>query len=131
VASGKIEARLVAALRKDLLDPGVIATAVEAYRLERQRLSREAANIRASLEREQPESRRKIKWLIGGIENGRGSAHVSDRLYELEAREQVVKSQLALANGPDVSSSIFRRPRRISRWLCSRRPQDCSPPPDR
>jgi len=26
---------------------------------------------------------------------------VSDRLYELETREQVVKSQLALANGPD------------------------------
>jgi hypothetical protein len=28
--------------------------------------------------------------------------HASDRLYEPEAREQIVKSQLALANGPDI-----------------------------
>jgi hypothetical protein len=102
VASGEIEARLLAVLRKHLLDPDLIATAVETYRLERQQLSREAAKIRASLEREKAEILRKIKWVIGEIENGRGSTHLSDRLYELEAREQVVKSQLALANGPDV-----------------------------
>ena len=44
----------------------------------------------------------KAKWLVGEIENGRGSQKVSDRLYELETREQVVKSQLALAKGLDV-----------------------------
>jgi hypothetical protein len=80
----------------------VIATAIEAYRVERQRLSREAAKVRASLERELAEIRRKIKWLVGEIENGRGSPSVSDRLYEVETRQEAVKSRLALATGSDV-----------------------------
>ena len=102
VNSGEIEARVLAALRSHLLQPDVVATAIEAYRFERQRLSREAAKARASLERELAEIDRKTRWLVGEIENGRGSQKVSNRLFELETREQVVKSQLALANGPDV-----------------------------
>jgi site-specific DNA recombinase len=102
VPSVEIEARVLAALQKHLLEPDVIATAIEAYRVERQRLSREAAKIRASLERELAEIRRKIKWLVGEIENGRGSPSVSDRLYEVETRQEAVKSQLALAAGSDI-----------------------------
>jgi site-specific DNA recombinase len=102
VSSVEIESRVLAALRSHLLQPDVVATAIEAYRVERQRLSREAAKARAALERELAEIDRKSRWLVGEIENGRGSQKVSDRLYELETREQVVKSQLALANGPDV-----------------------------
>jgi hypothetical protein len=102
VPSVEIEARVLAALQKHLLEPDVIATAIEAYRVERQRLSREAAKIRASLERELGEIRRKIKWLVGEIENGRGSPSVSDRLYEVETRQEAVKSQLALAAGSDI-----------------------------
>jgi hypothetical protein len=102
VNSVEIEARVLAALRSHLLQPDVVATAIEAYRIERQRLSREAAKVRAALERELAEIDRKARWLVGEIENGRGSQKVSDRLYELETREQVVRSQLALANGPDV-----------------------------
>jgi hypothetical protein len=102
VSSVEIEARVLAALRSHLLQPDVVAAAIEAYRVERQRLSREAAKVRAALERELAEIDRKARWLVGEIENGRGSQKVSDRLYELETREQVVKSQLALANGPDV-----------------------------
>jgi hypothetical protein len=85
-----------------LLAPDVIKTAVEAYGVERVRLSREAAKTRAFLERELAEINRKTKWLIREIENGRGSAKVSDRLCELETREEAVKSQLALANGLDL-----------------------------
>src|SRR5262245_55442534 len=102
VSAVEIEARVLAALRSHLLQPDVVATAIEAYRIERQRLSREAAKVRAALERELAEIDRKARWLVGEIENGRGSQKVSDRLYELETREQVVRSQLALANGPDV-----------------------------
>ena len=87
----------------------MVATAIEAYRFERQRLSREAAKARATLERELAEIDRRTRWLVGEIENGRGSQKVSDRLYELETREQVVKSQLALAHGPDSSNSTHRR----------------------
>jgi hypothetical protein len=102
VGSVEIEARVLAALRSQLLAPDLLAIAIESYRVERQRLSREAAKVRASLERELAEIDRKAKWLVGEIENGRGSQKVSDRLYELETREQVLKSQLALAKGPDV-----------------------------
>ena len=102
VPAPEIEGRVLAALKAHLLAPDVIKTAVEAYRIERVRLSREAAKARASLERELAEINRKIKWIIREIENGRGSAKVSDRLYELETREEAVKSQLALANGPDL-----------------------------
>jgi site-specific DNA recombinase len=102
VPSVEIEARVLAALQEHLLEPDVIATAIEACRVERQRLSREAAKIRASLERELAEIRCKIKWLVGEIENGRGSPSVSDRLYELETRQEAVKSQLALAAGADL-----------------------------
>ncbi len=102
VGSAEIETRVLAALRRHLLEPDVLAIAIETYRVERQRLSREAAKVRASLERELAEIDRKAKWLVGEIENGRGSQKVSDRLYELETREQVLKSQLALAKGPDV-----------------------------
>ena len=102
VPAPEIESRVLAALKAHLLAPDVIKTAVEAYRIERVRLSREAAKARASLERELAEINRKIKWIIREIENGRGSAKVSDRLYELETREEAVKSQLALANGPDL-----------------------------
>ena len=48
VGSVEIEARVLAALRTHLLAPDVLATAIEAYRVERQRLSREAAKVRAS-----------------------------------------------------------------------------------
>ena len=58
--------------------------------------------VRASLEQELAEIDRKAKWLLGETEDGRGSQRVSHRLYELETREQVVKSQLALAKGLDV-----------------------------
>ncbi|HEY1243435.1 MAG TPA: recombinase family protein [Hyphomicrobiaceae bacterium] len=102
VPAPEIEGRVLAALKAHLLAPDVIKTAIEAYRVERVRLSREAAKTRASLERELAEINRKIKWIIREIENGRGSAKVSDRLYELETREEAVKSQLALANGPDL-----------------------------
>ena len=61
---------MLAALRTHLLAPDVLATAIEAYRVKRQRLSREAAKIRASLERELAEIDRKAKWLVGEVKTG-------------------------------------------------------------
>jgi site-specific DNA recombinase len=93
---------VLAALRKHLLEPDTIATAIETYRAERHRLSREAAKARASIERDLAEARRKIAWLVREIENGRGSKSVSDRLYELEVQQVALQAQLTLANGADV-----------------------------
>ena len=64
VPTPEVEARVLAALKAHLLAPDVIKTAVEVYRAERIRLSREASRVRASLERELAEVNRKIKWLM-------------------------------------------------------------------
>ena len=102
VGSIEIESRVLAGLRKYLLEPDTIATAIETYRAERQQLSREAAKARASIERDVAEVNRKIAWLVREIENGRGSKSVSDRLYDLEVAQEAFKTQLTLANGADV-----------------------------
>jgi hypothetical protein len=102
VGSIEIESRVLAGLRKYLLEPDTIATAIETYRAERQQLSREAAKARASIERDLAEVNRKIAWLVREIENGRGSKSVSDRLYDLEVAQEAFQTQLTLANGADV-----------------------------
>ena len=102
VGSIEIENRVLAVLKKHLLEPDVIAGAIEVYRAERQRLSREAVKARAHLERDLAEVSRKIAWLVREIENGRGSKNVSSRLYDLEVEQEALGTRLALTNGPDV-----------------------------
>jgi site-specific DNA recombinase len=102
VGSIEIESRVLAALRKQLLEPDTIAIAIEAYRAERRQLSRQAAKARASTERDLAEVDRKIAWLVREIENGRGSKSVSDRLYDLEVEQEALQTRLTLANGADV-----------------------------
>jgi site-specific DNA recombinase len=102
VTSTEIESRVLAALRTHLLQPDVIAAAVEAYRNERRWLSRETANARSSAERQVAEVRRKIARLVQEIESGRGSKSVSERLVELEAEQEALESRLAIVSAPDL-----------------------------
>jgi hypothetical protein len=106
VGSIEIESRVLAALRKHLLEPDTIATAIETYSAERHQLSREAAKARASIERDLAEVKRKIAWLVREIENGRGSKSVSDRLYDLEVEQEALQTQLTFANRADVVTFI-------------------------
>ena len=88
VTSVEVESRLLAALRSHLLEPEVIAVAIEAYRAERQRLSREAAKARGSTEREFAETKRKIGQVIRAIEDGGDTKMLAPRLNDLTAQLQ-------------------------------------------
>jgi hypothetical protein len=102
VAGMEVEHRVLAALRRHLLAPDVIAEAVEAYRTERRRLSLENAKLRGSFERLLAEGKRKIGWLVREIEEGRGSKNVSHRLRELETEQEALEQKLVLAQTPDI-----------------------------
>jgi site-specific DNA recombinase len=113
VTSAEVESRVLIALRRHLLEPDVIAEAVEAYRTERQRLGREATRSRSTIERELAEIGRKITRLVEEIENGNGSKSVSQRIAELEAEREAAEARLATLTLPEV---IELHPRAAERY---------------
>jgi site-specific DNA recombinase len=113
VTSVEIEGRVLAALRRHLLEPDVIAEAVEAYRTERQRLGREATKSRNSTERDLAEIGRKIARLVEEIENGNGSKSVSQRIAELEGEREAGEARLAAFSSPEV---VELHPRAAERY---------------
>src|SRR5262245_43027804 len=60
----EIEARVVAAVKNDLLAPDLVAECVEAYRIERSRLAKEQAKQRRNAERDLAAIDRKIAGVI-------------------------------------------------------------------
>ena len=102
VSNRELEARVLAALKKHLMDADIVAAAIEAYRSERQRLSREHAKERSSMARQLSEVNRKIAWLIREIEDGRGSKNVSQRLRDLELEQGTFEARLASTRGADL-----------------------------
>ena len=66
----EIEQRVLTALKQRPLAPDAVATAVEAYRAERQRLSKERARDRSALERDISEVGRQIDRMIASIKDG-------------------------------------------------------------
>jgi site-specific DNA recombinase len=113
VTSLEIEGRVLTALRRYLLEPDVIAEAVEAYRTERQRLGREATRFRNLIERDLAEIARKIARLIEEIENGNGSKSVSQRIAELEAEREAAEARLATFSSSEV---VELHPRAAERY---------------
>jgi hypothetical protein len=101
VASPEVEARVLTALRKHLMAPEVIAAAVETYRLERQRLSREAARERGSVDRELADTKRQLAQVIRLAEDGGDTKVLAPRLNALAAQQKVLEERLALANCSD------------------------------
>jgi site-specific DNA recombinase len=102
VAANEVESRVLAALRKYLLAPDIIAAAIEAYCEERQRLSREASRERRSLEREYSDTKRKTEALIRAIEEGGDTKLLLPRLKVLGAQKDELEARLVLADSPDV-----------------------------
>ena len=102
ISSTEAETRVLAALKKYLLAPDIIAAAIEAYRKERQRLSRETARERGSLERELGQTRRKIASVMRAIEDGGDSKCLVPRLNELAEQANELAARLALADPPDI-----------------------------
>jgi len=103
VAASEVEERVIAGLRKHLEMPEVIAAAVETYRAERQRLSREAARERGSIERELAETKRKLARAMDAMLNAYDDVgNHMPAINALSAQKRALEGRLAAANGPDV-----------------------------
>jgi DNA invertase Pin-like site-specific DNA recombinase/ssDNA-binding Zn-finger/Zn-ribbon topoisomerase 1 len=98
----EVEERVVAALRKYLEAPEVIAAAVEVYRAERQRLSREAGKARRTLDRELAATEREIDLVMRAVTDGAPAAVTVPKLQALAAKKEQLEARLAKANIPDV-----------------------------
>ena len=100
---GEIEQRVLTALKRHLLTPDAVTTAVEAYRVERQRLSRARARDRSALEREISEAGRQIDRMIASIKDGVDPKLLVAELNNAQAKREALERQLRLADSPDVA----------------------------
>ena len=94
---GEIEQRVLTALKRHLLTPDAVAAAVEAYRAERQRLSRARARDRSALEREIAEAGRQIDRMIASIKDGVDPKLLVADLNNAQAKREALERQLRLA----------------------------------
>lgn len=99
----EIEQRVLTALRQRLLAPDAVATAVEAYRIERQRLSRERARDRSALELEISEVGRQIDRMIASIKDGVDPKLLVADLNNAHAKREALQRQLRLADHAGVA----------------------------
>ncbi len=90
----EIEERVVAALKRYLLAPDLVAEAVEAYRIERSRLAKERAKQRRNAERDLAAIDRKIAGVIAMGEKGGDPRALALRLNELEAERRALLAQM-------------------------------------
>lgn len=97
----EIEERVVGALRSFLLAPDVVAQAVEAYRFERERTTKERARLRRDAERDLAALERKINGVITAIENGGDSKMLVARLNALGADQQALVALLPQEHAGD------------------------------
>jgi hypothetical protein len=99
----EIEQRVLSALKQRLLAPDAVATAVEAYRTEHQRLNKERARDRGMLEREISELGRYIDRMISSIKDGVDPKLLVADLNSAHAKREALQRQLRLADNPDVA----------------------------
>jgi site-specific DNA recombinase len=90
-----LEAEVLRALRDDLLAPDMIAAAAEAYRDERNRLTREAAARADDTGRQLAEVKTAIRRLLAIAESGVESPDLAARLKELEQRRKWLEADNA------------------------------------
>jgi DNA invertase Pin-like site-specific DNA recombinase len=103
IRMGEIEQRVLTALKRHLLAPDAVATAVEAYRVERQRLSKERTRDRNALEREISEVGRHIDRMIASIKDGVDPKLLVSELNNAQAKREALERQLRLSDHPDVA----------------------------
>lgn len=103
-----IEGRILKVLQEHLLTPDVVASAVEAYRLERERLARGQAKARRAAERDLAAVIRKISGVIAAIEAGGDPRALADRINQLEAERRTIEARLP-SRDPDEVLALHPR----------------------
>ena len=103
-----LEERVLAGLKHRLMAPEAAAEAMRAYAEENNRLSRERRASGAGDRKELAAIEKKIAAMIAAIEDGGYVRGMSDRLRELEARQDELAERLASAPAelPDVHPNV-------------------------
>jgi site-specific DNA recombinase len=120
----ELETRVLAGLRDRMMTPEAAAAAMRAYAEETNRLNRERRLSADSNHRALAETERAIKEIVKIIERGGYYRALSDRLTELEAKQDDLKARLEevpVADIPDIHPNIAdvyrRRIERLSEAL--------------
>ncbi len=110
----EIESRILAVLQKHLLDPDVVAGAIEVYRAERTKLAKQLANAERDMASQLAALERKMKALVTQIEDGAPNGRqLAQRLVELEAQEDVLRAKLSRQKAADV---VILHPQAAARY---------------
>ncbi len=126
----EIEERVLAGLKDKLMEPEAAAEAMKAYAEETNRLNRERRASGASDRAELAGIEKKIASMLDAIEEGGYVRGMSDRLRELEARQDEINERLSAApvDIPDVHPNIAgvyrRKVERLAEALADSRDRD-------
>jgi DNA invertase Pin-like site-specific DNA recombinase len=102
ISLAEIEVRILKVLQEHLLTPDVVASAVEKYRVERERLAKGRAKTRRAAERELAAVMRKISGVITAIESGGDPRSLALRINELEAERRAIEARLPSRDADEV-----------------------------
>lgn len=113
---------MLAGLRERLMTPDMMAEAVRAYAEETNRLNRERHNSAEANRRELAEAEKAIAEIVRVIEQGGWHRALSERLTELETRQDSLTARLAdiPADVPDLHPGIAESYRRKIERLTER-----------
>ena len=98
----EIERRVLKVLQEHLLAADVVALAIEAYRIESERLVKSQAKSRREAERDLAAVTRKISGVITAIEAGGDPRSLAMRINELEAERRAIETRLPSADPQQV-----------------------------
>jgi seryl-tRNA synthetase len=94
IARPALETRVLAGLREKLMTPEAAAEAMRSYVAETNRLNRERRDSAYAIRRELAEIKKTTKEIVGIIEKGGWYTALSERLGELEKREEELNARL-------------------------------------
>ncbi|HEY0233920.1 MAG TPA: recombinase family protein [Afipia sp.] len=114
IARHALETRVLTGLRERMMTPEMAAEAMRAYTQETNRLNRERRNTADATRRELTETAKAIAEIVRVIEQGGWHRALSDRLTELEARQDSLTTRMSDApqDAPDMHPGIAETYRR-------------------
>ena len=109
----EIELRILKVLQEHLLTPDVVASAIEGYRVERERLAKSQAKWRRAAERDLAAVVRKISGVIAAIEAGGDPRSLAERINALETERRTIEARLPSRGADEV---LALHPRTAERY---------------